>query len=95
MIVGSRARLRASVLNISKYYLEGEKIGKLIRSTSNLNFLYTLSLNALHNLKNPLPYANISAQARVRKAEGTASIDREPRGPKQPRGTCGPPGTKG
>lgn len=34
MILGSRARLRASVLNISKDYLEGEKIGKLIRSTA-------------------------------------------------------------
>ena len=31
--MGSRARLRTSVLNIRKYYLEGEKIRKLIRST--------------------------------------------------------------
>ena len=31
--MGGRARLRTSVLNIRKYYLEGEKIGKLIRST--------------------------------------------------------------
>lgn len=61
--MGSRARLRASVLNISKYYLEGEKMGKLIRSTSQSSFLQTLLLNAAHGWETQCLFANICAKA--------------------------------